>query len=108
MKFTFKRPSLATIEKGFGLGASIAISILIIVKCSVAIKSGVQTLMGTQPKKKVLVVVSEDHEESQEDESLKEEKEPILEDSNTTSDATVEEEKPVYESSKAPKKTNKK
>lgn len=108
MKFTFKKPSLATIEKGFGLGASIAISALIIVKCYVAIKSGIQTLRGMHPKKKVFVVVSEDHEESQEDESLKEEKESIPEDSNPTSGKPVEEEKTVDESSKAPKKTTKK
>lgn len=89
MKFTFKKPSLTNIEKGFGLGASIAISALIIVKCCVAIKSGIQTLKDSHPKKKVLVVVSDSHADNPQEDAegtpVEEEKQPIpTEDPNPT------------------------
>lgn len=60
-KLNFKKPSLSSLEKDFGLGASIAISALIITKCAVAIQSGIRTLKGSKPKKKVFVVVSDSH-----------------------------------------------
>lgn len=89
-KLNLKRPSLSSVEKGFGLGASIAISALIITKCAVAIQSGIRTLRGSKPKKKVLVVVSDSHTDNPQEDAEgtpveEEEKQPTTtEDPNPT------------------------